>query len=153
MESMILVISIVVILILAVIALLLSASGGKKKKKVRRKSGGSSKNAIEIDPESLCNKIFKLAPSELKKAKANYIGRTVEIRTVLSSANRSKKGTEFREVVLDYQENRNYHVLGDINMGDYKDQSWMTREGKLKVVGTVKDITKQEIILDKMKIV
>ncbi len=152
MDSMILIISVSAILVLGLAAILLSTGGKKKKRKVKRK-GTVNKNAVEIDPETLCTKIFKLAPSESKKAKQNYIGRTVEVRTILGSSNRSKKGSNFREVVLDYQDNRKFHIIGDINMKDYKDQSWMTREGKLKVVGVVKEITKMEIHLDKLKII
>ena len=77
----------------------------------------------------------------------------VEIRTVLNSITGSKLGSTFRYVVLDYQDNRNFHILGDINMRDYKDQSWMTREGKLKIVGVVKEFKPKEIILEDIKII
>ena len=152
MDSMILIVSVVVILLLAIIALLLSGKGKKKKRIPKRKNLKHTKN-IEIDPESVCNRLFKLAPSELKKAKLDYIGRQVEVRTILNSSKGSKKGNSFREVVLDFQDNRNYRILGDINMSDYKDQSWMTREGKLKIVGTVLEISPKEITLDNIKIV
>lgn len=152
MDSMILIGSVVLVLILAIVAILLSVGGGKKKRKVKKKKGSHAKNAVEIDPETLCNKMFKLAPSELKEAKAKYVGRAVEVRTILGSSNRSKRGSDYREVVLDFQDNRNFHILGDIKMSDYKDQSWMTREGKLKVVGNVKEINPKEIILDNMKV-
>ncbi|NQV48875.1 MAG: hypothetical protein HQ507_00150 [Candidatus Marinimicrobia bacterium] len=157
MDSMILIISFVAIILLGILALLLSLKGQshkKKKKKPRnRKIAHSNKNSIEIDPAALCTKIFTLAPSELKKAKLDYLGRKVEIRTVLNSITGSKLGSTFRYVVLDYQDNRNFHILGDINMRDYKDQSWMTREGKLRIVGVVKEFKPKEIILEDIKII
>ncbi|NQV29315.1 MAG: hypothetical protein HQ508_00375 [Candidatus Marinimicrobia bacterium] len=162
MDSMILIVSLVVIILLGLLALLLSMTGKSKKKKVKiakkikpkkSKVVQSSKTAIEIDPAALCTKMFTLAPSEMKKAKQDYIGREVEIRTVLNSITGSKIGTTYRYVVLDYQDNRNFHILGDINMRDYKDQSWMTREGKLKVVGIVKEFQPKEILLDNIKII
>ena len=139
-----------VILLLIVVAILMSV--GKKSKKRPTKSS-SAKKSLEIDPASIATRIFKLAPSELKKAKAEYIGKRVEIRTVMASSKGSKKGNSFREVTLDFEGDRNYHIVGDVDMRDYKDQSWMTREGKLKVTGIVKDIQKKEMYLDSIKIV
>ncbi len=153
MDSMVLIVSGIVIIILLIVVVVISSKGGKNKNAGKRKSSSSYKSSIEIDPAAIASRIFKLAPSELKKAKDVYIGKQVEIRTILSSSKGSKHGNTYRAVVLDYQDNRNFHVLGDINMKDYKDQSWMTREGKLKIKGVVKEIHKTEIILEKIKII
>ncbi len=153
MDSIIIIASVVVVLLLTIIAIILSTSGKKKKGRPRRKNSFGKKSSIEIDPEALCNRLFKLAPSELKKAKQDYMGRKVEVPTIFNSSKGSKKGNSYREVILDFQDNRNYQILGDLNMSDYKDQSWMTKEGKLKIVGTVKEINPKAITLDNIKII
>ncbi len=153
MDKMILIVSLAVISLLGIVAVILTVTGkSKKKKSGKRKTVQSNKTAIEIDPAALCTKMSTLAPSEMKKAKQNYIGKAVEIRTILNSISGSKLGTTYRYVVLDYQDNRNFHILGDINMRDYKDQSWMTREGKLKITGIVKEFKPKDILLDNIKV-
>ena len=153
MDKMILIVSLAVISLLGIVAVILTVTGKSKKKKPgKRKTVQSNMTAIEIDPAALCTKMLTLAPSEIKKAKQGYIGRAVEIRTILNSISGSKLGTTYRYVVLDYQDNRNFHILGDINMRDYKDQSWMTREGKLKITGIVKEFKPKDILLDNIKV-
>ncbi len=141
---------VIIIVLIIVIAKVIGQSNPKKKIK-KRKTG--YKISREIDPEAIVKKIFILAPSELKKARQEYYDTEVEIRTVMHSSKKSKKGGSYREVVLGYQDNRNIHIIGDINMKDYKDQSWMTREGKLKISGVIKDIMPKEFLLDNIKII
>jgi len=152
MDSTVLVISGVAILILLIVVVLLSSKGGKKKGRAKSKTAKSPKLSSEINPEAIVNRIFKLAPSELKNAKDEYIGKKVEIRTIFTGSKSSKKGGTYREVSLDFQDNRNIHIIGDLNMRDYKDQSWMTKEGKLRIEGVIKEMRPKEFILDRIKI-
>ncbi len=153
MDSMVIVISSVAIVVLLIIALLLSGKNKQKKGKAKSKPQKSHKLSAEINPDAIVNRIFKLAPSELKKAKDEYIGKRVEIRTIFTGSKGSKKGGTYREVSLDFQDNRNIHIIGDLNMSDYKDQSWMTKEGKLRVEGTIKEMRPKEFILENIKII
>lgn len=143
----------IVVLVIVIIIIAKAAGGGKSKKAPAKSKKRAYKTSIEIDPDAIVAKIFKLAPSELKNAKDEFIGREVEIRTIFRSSKGSKKGGTYREVLLDYQDNRNIHIIGDINMRDYDDQSWMTKEGKLKVRGSIKDIQPKEIHMNEIKFI
>ncbi len=102
MDSMILIVSAAVVLLLGIIAVILTLTGGKKKRRSPKKKGNASlKKAVDIDPSELCKKISQMAPSASKAAKEKYRGRLVEVRTILSSSKGSKKGSSYREVVLD----------------------------------------------------
>ncbi len=150
MDSMILVISVLIIIILLIVVYLLIF---QKKSKVKTPKRSVSHRAVnEINPEYITNKISKVAPSELQSVKQEFIGQRVEVRTFMNSKKASRRGDTYREVVLDYEDKPNIHILGEINMDDYEDQSWMTRGGKLLVTGVISEIHDREIVLDDLKI-
>lgn len=148
MDMIIIIGAAVVVLILIVTAIVLSM--GNKKKPARKKVAGK---LVEIDPQEIVNRIFKLAPSDLKKAKLDYIGKRFAIRTIMTGSKISKRGDTYREVFLDFQGNRHIHISGDVNMNDYPNQDWMTKEGKLIVSGIVRDIQPKEWLLEDIKII
>ena len=148
MDMMILIGAAVIVLILILAAIMISLGG--KKKPARKKVAGK---LVEIDPNEVVNRIFKLAPSELKKAKSEYLGKRFAIRTIMTGSKISKLGDTYREVFLDCQDNRHIHITGHVNMADYATQDWMTKEGKLKVAGIIRDIQPKEWILEDIKII
>mgnify|MGYP006883061783 CR=1 FL=1 len=150
MDLMILVISALIIIALLIIVYFLVF---QRKSKIKNpKKAISQRDVNEINPEFITNKISKVAPSELHAVKQEFIGQRVEVRTFLNSLKNSGRGDTYRDVVLDYEDKPNIHILGEINIDDYTEQSWMTRGGKLLVSGVISEIHNREIVLDDIKI-
>ncbi len=144
-------IGIAVIMVILIIVIVLTSQ--KKRTKLTSPPRKKHQLSLEIQPDIIVSRIFRLAPSELKPAKQEYIGQKVHIRSIFSSSKASSRGDTFREVLLAYQDDRSIHIIGEINMEDYQDQSWMTRGGKLTVEGVIKEINPKEFKFDLIKFI
>jgi len=146
--------------LLLIFILLAAASATKSKRKpsrkktrtksVKRSRGKKRKDSVEIDPHAVCAKYKALSQTEQKKMKADYLGRLVEIPTYVQDVKKSDQGNDFRAVVLQYKHQRTTRIQGELKLSDYPDQSWMTREGQLRVQGKVREIGGNELRLDEM---
>ena len=88
-----------------------------------------------------------------KSRKQEYLGKLVEIPTIVGRVTRSERGDPYRHLELFSRDRRSIQVSGEVDTRDYQDKSWMTREGQVLVRGRIRDFSLNEFLLDDLQVV
>lgn len=118
-----------------------------------KKTAASSHKATSlIDPVAMIKEIFMAAPSEQKTIRQNYLGQRVELRAILNKISISYEDKSLRDLLLNYEQNHSISIVGTIDIGEYKDRSWMQKGGKVNVIGEMDEIQENRIKLRNLRI-